>query len=211
MSHMAANWAFAEGFIEEPDAIVAARERAHQLGCSTIGPSTGSALRLLAAAAQARTVVEVGSGAGVASLWLLEGMPSDGVLTTIDPDPAHQRAAKRAFSDAGVTTHRTRAITGDPDAVLPRLADGGYDLFVVTSGALQAELLCDEAYRLLRPGGVAVITHAFASGRLSDPANRDEAVVGLRQWYRSLGDSTLWAPSILPMGDGLLCLMKQDV
>lgn len=107
------------GFIEEPDAIVAARERAHQLGCSTIGPSTGSALRLLAAAAQARTVVEVGSGAGVASLWLLEGMPRDGVLTTIDPDPAHQRAVKQAFSDAGVTTHRTRAITGDPDAVLP--------------------------------------------------------------------------------------------
>jgi predicted O-methyltransferase YrrM len=49
---------------------------------------------VLAAALPARAVVEIGTGAGVSGLWLLGGMPSDGVLTTIDVEPEHQRAAR---------------------------------------------------------------------------------------------------------------------
>ncbi|WP_029068619.1 O-methyltransferase [Jonesia quinghaiensis] len=208
MSHMAANWAFAEQYVNEPSAVTAARERAFELGCPVIGASTGGALRLLAAATQAKTAVEVGTGTAVASLWLLYGMPTDGVLTTIDPEREHHRAAKTAFHHAEISSHRTRAITGHPHDVLPRLADNAYDLFVLSSGALGAIEVCHEAYRLLRPGGVAVFTHAFVSGRLSDPANRDENTVSLRQWYRDLGDSPQWTPSILPVGDGLLCLVR---
>ena len=36
-------------------------------------------------------VVEVGPGAGVSGLWLLDGMREDGTLTTIDSEPEHQR------------------------------------------------------------------------------------------------------------------------
>ncbi len=50
----------------------------------------------------AKTVVEVGTGAGVSGLWLLRGMREDGVLTTIDSEPEHQRAAKQTFRVAGV-------------------------------------------------------------------------------------------------------------
>jgi predicted O-methyltransferase YrrM len=52
-------------------------------------------------------VVEVGTGAGVSGLWLLSGMRDDGVLTTIDVEPEHQRLAKQAFTEAGVPATRT--------------------------------------------------------------------------------------------------------
>ena len=79
-----------------------ARHRGDELGCVPIGPGGGATLRFLAAATNARAVVEVGTGAGVSGLWLLRGMRRDGVLTTVDRDPEHQRAAKQAFGEAGL-------------------------------------------------------------------------------------------------------------
>ena len=39
----------------------------------------------------------VGTGTGVSGLWLLRGMRSDGVLTTVDIETEHQRDALRAL------------------------------------------------------------------------------------------------------------------
>jgi predicted O-methyltransferase YrrM len=63
-----------------------------------IGSGGGAALRFLAAVLDARAVVEIGTGTGVSGLWLLRGMRSDGVLTTVDIEAEHQRLAKETFS-----------------------------------------------------------------------------------------------------------------
>ena len=65
----------------------------------------------------------VGTGAGVSGLWLLRGMRPDGVLTTVDKDPEHQRAARQAFTEAGIPSGRARLINGAALEVLPRLAE----------------------------------------------------------------------------------------
>jgi hypothetical protein len=85
----------------------------------------------LAAALRAKAVVEVGTGVGVSGLRILESMDADGILTTIDAEPNHQIAAKETFVEAGIVGGRARLITGNPAAVLPRLADGAYDLVVI--------------------------------------------------------------------------------
>jgi predicted O-methyltransferase YrrM len=54
-------------------------------------PGAGAALAALAAAAGAKAVVEIGTGAGVGSIYLLRGMRPDGVLTTIDVEVENQR------------------------------------------------------------------------------------------------------------------------
>ena len=96
-SEKAQSWVYSEGYLPEDDTLLRARERAGQLGCTPVLPGSGAVLRVLAAVAQARAVVEIGTGTGVASLYLLRGMPDDGVLTTIDVEVEHQRAAKEAF------------------------------------------------------------------------------------------------------------------
>ena len=129
--HHTASWAYAEAFVAEDDVLLRARERAAELGAPAVLPGVGAVLRVVAAALGARAVVEVGTGTGVASLWLLRGMPTDGVLTTIDVELEHQRAAKQAFAEEGVPPARTRTIPGRPSEVLPRLTDGAYDLVLV--------------------------------------------------------------------------------
>ena len=93
-----------------------------------IGAGGGAALQFLAAAIGAKAVVEIGTGAGVGALRLLRGMRPDGVLTTIDVEPEHHRAAREAFTEAGIASNRVRLISGRALDVLPRLTDAAYDL-----------------------------------------------------------------------------------
>ena len=123
-----ASWDYAEEFVTEDDILAAARARAVEVGVAPIGTGCGAALRFLAAVTEARAVVEIGTGTGVSGLWLLRGMRSDGVLTTVDTEAEHQRLAKQTFTDAGIASQRARLINGAALDVLPRLTDGHYDL-----------------------------------------------------------------------------------
>src|SRR5438046_54246 len=133
---------YAESLVTEDDVLVAARDRARELGCVPIGPNGGATLRVLAAATGARSVVEVGTGAGVSGLYLLAGMAADGVLTTIDVEGENQRAAKEAFTEAGIATSRYRLINGSAAEVLPRLRDEAYDLVFVDADKASYALHC---------------------------------------------------------------------
>src|SRR3954452_15236003 len=123
-----ASWTYAEGFVDEDDVLAAARARAEEVGAVPIGSGCGAALCFLASVMEARAVVEIGTGAGVSGLWLLRGMRSDGVLTTVDIEAEHQRLARQAFTQDGIPSKRARTISGAALDVLPRLTDGHYDL-----------------------------------------------------------------------------------
>ena len=121
----------AEHSISEDAIVAAARDRAVETGAGAVTPAVGALLSVLAKLSGAKAVVEVGTGAGVSGLWLLSGMRDDGVLTTIDVEPEHQRLAKQAFSEAGIGPSRTRLIGGRAQEVLTRLADESYDLVFI--------------------------------------------------------------------------------
>jgi predicted O-methyltransferase YrrM len=183
--------------------LAAARERAAEVGAVPIGPSTGAALRFLAAAVGAKAVVEIGTGAGVSSVWLLRGMRPDGVLTSVDPEAEHQRLARETLTDAGYPAARARLIAGRPGEVLPRLTDGGYDLVFCDTRHGDYPSYLDEAVRLLRPGGVLAFAGVLR-GRVSEPGARDADAVGLRDLLAAVRDDARFVPVLLPLDAGLL-------
>lgn len=188
--------------------LAAARERAGDLGVDSVPPSVGATLSMFARMLDARTVVEIGTGAGVSGLWLLRGMRADGVLTTIDTEPEYQRAAKQAFTAAGIASSRTRLINGRALEVLPRLADASYDLvFIDTAGADHLSFLT-EGVRLLRPGGVIVLNGVLADGERPEAGRRDQGSVAARDTLRAIADDPSLIPVLLPLGGGLVCAAK---
>ena len=70
-----ASWAYAEEFVTENEVIESARRRGEKLGAVPVGNGAGVLLRLLAAAVEAKSVVEVGTGAGTSGLWMLRACP----------------------------------------------------------------------------------------------------------------------------------------
>jgi predicted O-methyltransferase YrrM len=202
----------AEDYLAEDDALASARARGLAMGCPPIGVSCGSVLRFLATVLRAKAVVEIGTGAGVSGLYLLRGMAPDGVLTSIDVEPEHQNAAKRAFTDAGVAPGRTRLIMGRALDVLPRLTDGAYDLLFVDAAKPEYPTYHQQGVRLLRPGGVIVFDNVDVSLARSlggpGPARRDTETMALREVARAVRDDDRLVPVLLPLGDGLLVAAK---
>jgi len=199
-----ASWTYAEEFVPEDDVLKAARARAQEVGVSPIGSGGGAVLCLLASLANARAVVEIGTGTGVSGLWLLRGMRSDGVLTSVDLEAEHQRLAKESFNEAGIATQRYRLIPGAALDVLPRLTDGHYDIVFADGDKREYTDYFTEALRLLRPGGLAIFDNALWHDQVADPSQRDEETVTIRELGKSVREDDRLVPVLLPVGDGLL-------
>jgi len=196
-----------DSYVAEDDVMADARSAANVLGCVPVSPGVGSALRFLASAVVARAVVEIGTGTGLSGLWLLRGMRPDGVLTSIDVDPEHQRIARAAFVASGHGPSRLRLINGMGLEVLPRLTDGGYDLVLVDASPTDHPRYLDEALRLLRPGGVLALHGVLGAGVL-DPDAADASTLALREVTQMVRDDERLAPTLLPLGEGLLTAIR---
>ena len=204
-----ASWSYAEGFVEEDEVLAAARARSEEVGAVAIGSGGGAALRFLASVMEARAVVEVGTGTGVSGLWLLRGMRSDGVLTTIDIEAEHQRLARETFNEGGIPPQRARTIAGAALEVLPRLTDGHYDLVFCDGDKTEYGAYLKEALRLLRPGGIVAFDNALWHDRVADPARRDEETTVIRELGKEMAANEALVPVLLPVGDGLLVAKKE--
>jgi predicted O-methyltransferase YrrM len=192
---------FAESFAGEDPVLTAARSGAEEIGVVPVSAATGAALRLLAAAAQARTAVEIGTDTGVSGLYLLRGMRPDGVLTSIDGEAEAQRLARAAFNAEGVPTSRARLINGRALDVLPRLTDGAYDLIFCASDQREYPDFLPQVIRLVRSGGVIVFDGA---AKAADSSARDAETGAIRRLVELIRDDLRLAPAVLPVGSGLL-------
>src|SRR5690349_13564445 len=163
---------------------------------------------MIAAALAARAVVEIGTGTGVSGLYLLRGMPADGVLTTIDVEVENQRAARQAFAEEGVRSNRARLISGRALDVLPRLTDGAYDLVLLSGDRIEYVEYLAQALRLLRTGGVLAVDDALWRDRVADPAQRDPLTTAIREVGRTVRSDERLLPAMLPCGEGLLLAVK---
>lgn len=204
-----ASWLYAENFVPEDDVLRNARARAAELPATPIGSGGGATLRLLAALLDARNVVEIGTGCGISGLWLMRGMRSDGVLTSVDVEAEHQRLAKQAFDEAGIPHQRVRLIPGAALDVLPRLTAGHYDLVFADGDKQEYPAYLDQARRLLRPGGVVAFDNSLWHDRVADSGVRDPETLAIRGTLTALADDESFVSLLLPVGDGLLVGQKR--
>jgi predicted O-methyltransferase YrrM len=196
--------AYVRAYLEpEDEPLRAARARSEEADIPAVPHETGALLRFLARVTHARTVVEVGSGGGYSGLWLLGGMEARGSLTTIEIDPDHQALAQRAYAEGGMADH-VRAIQGAATAVLPKLADAGYDLVFLDAVKAEYPEYLEHARRLLRPGGLLVADNVLWSGRVAVGEVGDEDTEGLRTFNSAVRDDPAFSPIILSVGDGVL-------
>lgn len=202
--------AYADRFAVETPEMVAARERASRLpGSPPVEPAVGATLAVLASTTGARSVVSVGSGGGLAGLWLMKGMRTDGVLTALDGDPEQLRAARAAFADAGIAPGRARLIFGTPGEVLPRLSPGAYDMVCCAGPPREYSGHLAQLLDLVRVGGTLTCHGLLDGGRIAERTARDPQSVAWREIARTIREDETLLSAILPIGTGLLVATKR--
>jgi predicted O-methyltransferase YrrM len=141
--------------LQEPAALRALEAEARELGFSMSSDRpTGSLLRTLAASKPGGQLLELGTGAGLGTAWLLDGMNATAQLLTADQDAQVSAAAQRHLGqDRRVTFH-----VGDGGALLQALTDKGrrFDLIFADTWPGKFTHL-DLALDLLAPGGLYLV------------------------------------------------------
>jgi predicted O-methyltransferase YrrM len=200
---------YVEGYLPEDAPLLQARRNAAEMGgAPPVSAATGAALRFIAAALAAKTVVEIGTGCGTSGIWLLRGMRKDGILTSVDVDPEHQRLARTVFTEAGFASTRYRLIGGKAADVLPRLTDGAYDLVFCDADKHEYPSYLAGALRLLRVGGVVAFDNALWGGRVAVPSYDDPETSAIREVCDLVREDERLVPLLLQVGDGLLAAVK---
>ncbi|MCU1596619.1 MAG: hypothetical protein QOK08_1879 [Actinomycetota bacterium] len=209
MSEKDLSWKFAEDFIVESAPIAAARAHSLENGIEPISPAVGAQIAVIAAATNAGSIIEVGTGMGVSGLWMFAGAP-DATLTSIDIELDFQQSARRAFTEAGIPANRARLIAGRALDVLPRMNEASYDLVLVDADAASVIEYVEHGLRLVRVGGTVLVPHALWRGRVADPAQRDETVADFRTLLTEIAASTAVLAALSLAGDGLLQLTRMN-
>lgn len=115
-------------------------------------PRVGSLLSVLAASKPGGRLLELGTGTGHGTAWLLSGMDASARLDTVDTDASVVAIARRHLgSDTRVTFHVV-----DGAEFITHAPRGHFDLIYADAWPGKFSHL-DEALALLTPGGMYVI------------------------------------------------------
>lgn len=140
-------------FLHPPARLQRILERTRNIGFDMASETrTGRFLRTLAASKPGGRLLELGTGTGVATAWLLDGMDAAARLISVDADPAVQQIAR----DGLAGDPRLSLQTEDALAFLPRQPAGSFDLVFADALPGKYEGL-HEALRMVRRGGFYVV------------------------------------------------------
>jgi predicted O-methyltransferase YrrM len=115
-------------------------------------PLVCSLLRVLAASKPAGNFLELGSGTGLSTAWILDGMDANSRLTTIDNEESLVQILRRHLG----SDPRLTVVCGDGDEIVPSLAGKQFDFIFADAWPGKYRFLA-ETLSLLKPGGIYVI------------------------------------------------------
>ena len=203
---------YIESTSEVSEALTGARAHAEEYGLPVPDESTGQLLSTLTAVSAGTTerpqAVAITPAASVVGLYLLAGMPDNGILTCIDPEAEHQASAKQAFRDAGYPSSRGRYLPSRPLDIMGRLANDSYQVIYAEVPALDMPALIKAAWPLLHQHGTLVVANSLLDGTVADSSRTDRDTAAAREAdeaARTLGGATV---TRLPYGAGLTLITK---
>jgi predicted O-methyltransferase YrrM len=140
-------------YMSEPAALSAIRERAVALDFTMASETrTCALLKVMAASKPGGRLLELGTGTGVGTAWLLEGMDATTTLTSVDTSPEFQAVAREVLG----SDPRLTLVIEDGAAFLRRQSPASFDLIFADAMPGKYEAL-DDALALLKPGGLYII------------------------------------------------------
>jgi predicted O-methyltransferase YrrM len=194
-----------------PDPVLAEmEEQAAREGIPIVVPQTGALLHLLALAAGARRVLEVGTAIGVSTLYLARALPGDGAVVSFEIDAERQRAAKAYLERAGVAGRVDLRLQDAREGL--RELEGEFDMAFVDGVKAQYGAYFDGVLPLLRAGGLVAVDNVLMSGTVaegrSDGHWSEEQIASARAFNERLLEHEGLSATITPVGDGVLIGVK---
>ena len=144
-----------------------------------VGRLEGRFLELLAFAAQATRVLEIGTFTGYSAIAMAAGLADGGSIISLEVDPHHAVTARGNIAAAGLES-RISVIEGPALESLEEL-QGPFDLVFIDADKVSYDAYYEAALPKLAPHGIIVVDNTLqAGGVLAGVENPNEAALALR-------------------------------
>lgn len=185
------------------DDVQAACEQAG-LPAISVSAAQGQMLHIFARMMGAKRILEIGTLGGYSTIWLARALPADGVLVSLELNPAHAAVAQANIARAGLAA-RVDICVGPALGTLAALARDGaapFDfVFIDADKASNADYL-EGALVLSRPGTLILADNVVRGGAVADPACADPAAIGIRRFARAIAGHPELTATALQTVDG---------
>jgi len=207
MSDKELSWRFVEERVSEDVDIERARHASLEHGIDPITASAGQYIATIATALDATTIMEIGTGLGVGTIWLAHACPG-AHITSIDSEMDHHVSVRELLNTAEIPASRVRLITEKALDVLPKMNESSYDLVVIDADYQNVQAYVDHGISLVKPRGSVIVAGVLGDDLVADPAKRDDKTSAYRWLLQALEDRNDVVHTLNLIGDGLVHIVR---
>lgn len=193
--------------LSPPEALAALEKETWSIGMTM--PSThetGALLRTLASSKPKGEFLELGSGTGIGSAWILDGMDNESVLTAVEKDRGLIKvAAKHLESDPRLVLRRCDA---DAAIVEWRRAGKCFDFIFADTWGGKLRLL-NETLAMVRAGGIYVVDDILPQENWKDLEYDHPKAI--RDLVKALDERKDFSVCKMPYGTGYVVAVRKGV
>jgi len=174
-----------------------------------IGSVEGAILQFLVRAFKVKKILEIGTQYGYSTQWMLEALPADGSIVTLEKDPAHHAKARSLVQDA-----RVEFLLGDAVEVLPTVAARApFDLVFIDANKKAYPEYLSWAEKFTKSGSLIVGDNTFLFGGVLQDTPPADGNAGLwramRDFNKNIFDNSQFVSCLIPTAEGLTVAMRK--
>ena len=192
-------------------------KEALEMHVPVIRKETQSFLKFLVKAGKPGRILEVGTAVGYSALFMMENMPQNARITTVEKVSARLADARRNFGKYD-EQGRICLLEGDAAEVLHDLLEQGrqYDLIFMDAAKGQYLNFLPDVVNLLIENGTLISDNIFHEGDVLQSryavTRRDRTIHGrMREYLEVLTHHRELETICLPVGDGITISTKKEV
>jgi predicted O-methyltransferase YrrM len=168
---------------------------------ASVSANQGKFLQVMAAACQAKRILELGTLGGYSTIWMARALPDDGTLISIEYNPHHAQVAQKNIRKAGLENKVTLK-TGKALDILPEMIadqEAPFDLIFIDADKPPYTEYFKYALQLSRPGTMIICDNVIRNGKVLNEDSTDTAVIGVRRLNSFLAGCDAVTVTILQM------------
>lgn len=198
----------------ESDLMLLARDHAKALGLEAISVSAteASLIQFLIQTNSCKKAVEIGTLTGLSALYILQALPGDGVLWTLEKSAEHILKATDVLQNE-ITKGRCHIVGGDALEQLPLLnSSGPFDVIFIDGNKAAYLKYFDWALENVSKGGLILVDNIFLAGAVWGDQTlqkfNEKQIANVQAMNKKAFSTGGLSTTIIPTLEGLLVCKK---
>lgn len=171
------------------------------------GPLQGSVLSMLVHMRRPKTILEIGTFTGYATIWMAQSLDEGNKLYTIDVNEELEDMTRRYFTEAGLQDRIDYRI-GNALEVIPTL-NVTFDMVFIDADKTNYQQYYDLVFDKVSANGLIIADNVLWKGKVADTEpQKDKRTAIIREFNRYVHNDIRVENVLLPIRDGLMIARK---